>query len=361
MKFFRYLMLALAVVFVANSASAQNREVVTWKVKTEHVKDDVFRITFDVDIIDGYHIYDLGPYEMGPIATSFTFEANPNIELVGGVKPVKPVEREHDDVWGFEVGYFYGKTSFTQDVRLKSERATLKGEIEWQACDDMSCMPPGDYEFSVQLVRVAPAAGAATPPAAATGTGTTGTTAAAPPVAVAVSDNANEATGATEEDAVVEEVTVSAADDFETAGGHEEERKGLWGKIITAIIWGFVSLVTPCVFPMVPITVAFFLKGGENKALARFRASAFGFFIIVLYTLPIFVITIVAELMGGASGAAGMFNWLGTHWLPNIIFFIIFLVFAAAFFGAFDITLPDSIVNKTDAKADKKGLVGVFL
>jgi thiol:disulfide interchange protein DsbD len=111
---------------------------------------------------------------------------------------------------------------------------------------------------------------------------------------------------------------------------------------------------------MVPVTVSFFLKGSENKAAARFKATMFGLFIVLLFTLPIALITAIAQIMGGAEGAAPMFNWLATNWIPNLIFFIVFMIFAASFFGAFEIVVPSTLINKSDSKADKSGLVGVF-
>ena len=133
-----------------------------------------------------------------------------------------------------------------------------------------------------------------------------------------------------------------------------------WGLILQAILWGFAMLLTPCVFPMVPMTVSFFLKGSESVAQGRFKAGMYGLFIILLYTLPIAILIIVTRIIGGESVTADIFNWIATHWLPNILFFIIFMVFAASFFGAFEITLPQSLVNKSDKGSDKKGLAGVF-
>src|SRR5699024_1255015 len=141
-----------------------------------------------------------------------------------------------------------------------------------------------------------------------------------------------------------------------TAGGGAS----LWGMILEAILWGFAALLTPCVFPMVPMTVSFFLKGSENKARGRFRAGMYGLFIILLYTLPIAALIIITRWLGGDAVTADIFNWLATHWLPNIIFFIVFMIFAASFFGAFEITLPSWMVNKSDSKADNKSLGGIF-
>ena len=119
-------------------------------------------------------------------------------------------------------------------------------------------------------------------------------------------------------------------------------------------------LLTPCVFPMVPMTVSFFIKGSENKAAGKMRALMYGLFIVLLYTVPISLVIGLTWLFGGSVVTADIFNWLATHWLPNIIFFVVFMVFAASFFGAFEIVLPSKLVNSTDKKSGKAGLAGVF-
>lgn len=141
----------------------------------------------------------------------------------------------------------------------------------------------------------------------------------------------------------------------------EESGSGsLWSLILEAILWGLAALLTPCVFPMVPMTVSYFLKGEGGPARGRLRAAMYGLFIVLLYTVPIAIIILVTRIVGGEVVTADIFNWLATHWLPNIIFFIVFMLFAASFFGAFEITLPSSIVNKSDSKADTKGFGGIF-
>ena len=134
----------------------------------------------------------------------------------------------------------------------------------------------------------------------------------------------------------------------------------LWALIIEAILWGLASLLTPCVFPMVPMTVSFFLKGSENKARGRLRAAMYGLFIVLLYTVPISIIIGLTRILGGAMVTSDIFNWLATHWLPNLLFFTIFMIFAASFFGAFELTLPSKWTNSADKNSDKSGLGGVF-
>ncbi len=135
---------------------------------------------------------------------------------------------------------------------------------------------------------------------------------------------------------------------------------GLWALILEAILWGFLMLLTPCVFPMVPMTVSFFLKQSGSAASGRFKALMYGIFIVLLYTVPICLIIGITWAVGGSAVTADIFNWLSTHWLPNILFFLIFMVFAASFFGAFEIVLPSKWTNNADKNSEKGGLLGVF-
>ena len=149
----------------------------------------------------------------------------------------------------------------------------------------------------------------------------------------------------------------------DVSGGEQQSSSdagGLWALILEAILWGFAMLLTPCVFPMVPMTVSFFMKGSENARQGRLKASLYGLFIVLLYTIPICVIIGVTWLVGGSGVTADIFNWLSTHWLPNILFFLVFMVFAASFFGAFEITLPSRWTNSADKNSDRKGLGGIF-
>ena len=140
----------------------------------------------------------------------------------------------------------------------------------------------------------------------------------------------------------------------------ETESRNLWSLILEAILWGFAMLLTPCVFPMVPMTVSFFMKGSETPRQGRLKAFLYGLFIILLYTVPICLIIGITWIIGGSGVTADIFNWLSTHWLPNILFFLVFMAFAASFFGAFEITLPSSWTNSADKNSDRKGLGGIF-
>ena len=171
------------------------------------------------------------------------------------------------------------------------------------------------------------------------------------------------AASASSDDVTIDTKSEEASSSLEAgiASGDNSDNEGsLWALIIEAILWGFAMLMTPCVFPMVPMTVSFFMKQSSTAAEGRFKAFIYGLFIVLLYTVPISVIIGLTWIIGGNTVTADIFNWLATHWLPNLIFFIVFMIFAASFFGAFEIELPSSLANKSDAKSSGKGLGGIF-
>ncbi len=307
-------LLPLLTTLLAVTAFAQG---VTWKSTVEALEGDSYRIVLEASIPSGYHMYDMGPYEgAGPNATIITFTPGEGATLDGAVEPLVAPHRYFDPTYNMEIGTYEGKAQFAQRVRLSVPQTEIKAQIEWMICDDTSCMPPEDLELTIAIPE-----------------------------------------GAATSEAVAEVApTPEAAPVAKDAAGS----KSIWGLIIEAILWGFAALLTPCVFPMVPMTVSYFLKGEGGPAMGRLRAALYGLFIVLLYTVPIAAIILITRIVGGDAVTADIFNWLATHWLPNILFFLVFMVFAASFFGAFEITMPSWMVNKTDSKADTKGLGGIF-
>ena len=299
------------------AASAQNK-VVSWKADAKNIGEDLYRIEIEATIEKGWHIYDLDP-ACPAMPTSFTFSYGEGAQPEGSLKQHQEPTRVFDEIYGEEIGYFEGKAVFTQDVRLSAQGASVEMFLEYMACNDMNCLPPADTTITFTL----------------------GAESSAVPVAVSAEDHRE----------------LQAAD---SASVISETPSSLWSNILSAIMWGLVMLFTPCVFPMVPMTVSFFIKGSENKRIGRFRAFMYGLFIILLYTVPIAAIIVITRIVGGDAVTADIFNWLATHWLPNIIFFLVFMIFAASFFGAFEITMPSKWVNKSDQSSNKKGLGGVF-
>ena len=306
----RCLSLLCGMLGAALTSTAQSVE---WKSRVEPQGDDLFRIVLEASIPAGYHMYDMGPYGSdGPNATTILFTPGSGAETVGRVEPLTQARRYHDEMFDMEIGTFERSAEFAQTVRLTGAQASVSVELEWMICNDTSCLPPDDLRLTIRIPEQ-------------------GT-----PVAE---------TPAAEAQAPVRDAAGSGS---------------LWSLIVEAILWGFAALLTPCVFPMVPMTVSYFLKGEGGPAMGRLRAALYGLFIVLLYTVPIAVIILITRFVGGDAVTADIFNWLATHWLPNVIFFAVFMIFAASFFGAFEITMPSWMVNKADSKADTKGLGGIF-
>ena len=374
-KLLRHSLLTLTALLTAALAAAQS---VTWKSSVEPLGGDAYRIVLEAAIPAGYHMYDMGPYEGGPTATTIVLTPGEGVQLDGPVEQLTKAHTYYDELFGMQIGTLSGKPRFAQKVHLATAKGTVTAQLEWMICNDSSCMPPDETELTIEIAAsAAPAAtakdeAAKSAPAATAPVKTTPVKAETTPAAAtaqtaesAVQEPAQEAAPTTV--APAGEQTESAAEVAPAAEAAEAApvkdaagSKGLWALIIEAILWGFAALLTPCVFPMVPMTVSYFLKGEGGAAMGRLRASLYGLFIVLLYTVPIAAIILITRIVGGDAVTADIFNWLATHWLPNIIFFLVFMVFAASFFGAFEITMPSWMVNKTDSKADTKGIGGIF-
>lgn len=288
--------------------------IVKWSVSQGKTENGITEIIFSGTISSGWHTYGAS-HKDSPVTVEF--EDVKGYSLEGGLYDLlKPEKFNGDDV-------FFDKIKVAQKIRVAEDASSLKGMITSSSCTDNSCGAPEDWNFEITLRKEADAAAAAVPEKAAV---------------------TAEAT----------EISQNVTEEEQRAGG------SLWALILEAMLWGFAMLLTPCVFPMVPMTISFFMKGSSTPAAGRFKAFMYGLFIVLLYTVPISLIIGATYIFGGETVTADIFNWLSTHWLPNIIFFIVFMVFAASFFGAFEITLPSALVNKSDKNSDKGGLAGIF-
>ncbi len=308
----------LAAILISAAAFAQE-QLTSWSYHVEKAGEDTYKVVFTGKIAEGHHTYTLTDEVSATEVMEVSVEGG---ELVGGPYEIStPVEEK--DEFGDLAKHYYNEIIIGQNIKTAGI-AVYTGTIFTNTCTGGACKAEY-YDFKVYVG--------------------TDSNAVAP-----VSE---------EETAAPAESTAASVQD--TVAPAEAKKGGnIWGLILEAILWGFAMLLTPCVFPMVPMTVSFFMKGSENVAQGRFKAAMYGIFIVLLYTVPISVIIMLTKFIGGDAVTADIFNWLSTHWLPNIIFFIVFMIFAASFFGAFEITLPESIVNKSDKGSDKKGLAGVF-
>ena len=354
MRAYKILFSSLFLILLSGTALAQILEPVKWSFSTERISDTEAELVFKATIQDEWHLYSQYLEEGGPIPTSFEFEASPAYQRIGKVKEPKAIV-SFDEIFKMDVGYFDHEAVFRQKIRiLSSEDFSVSGTFEYMTCDDEACIPFFDNDFSFK-VKGAPAA--ALNAAKASETAKETAVEEVPPVDDSLPAAGNKAIADTSPDQLR---PAEASGTRAPIPVEAETERSLWGIIIEAILWGFAALLTPCVFPMVPMTVSFFMKSGEDKIKSKLMASTYGISIVALYTIPIAVIILVTYFVGGQSVTADIFNWLSTHWLPNVLFFAIFVFFAASFFGAFEIVLPSWMISKADSKADRGGLIGTF-
>ncbi|MDX5482662.1 MAG: thioredoxin family protein [Hymenobacteraceae bacterium] len=340
-------------------AQAQVLKPATWSYdasKKQVAVGEEVELIFNVRIDKDWYLYssDFDP-DLGPMVTEFTFQKHPSYELVGKIVPVKP-KKKYDDLWGGEYTYFVGTAQFRQKIRVLQPNLLVKGNYEYQVCTDVDgrCIPFDDeFAFTNKQISVT---GTAAPAEKTTGeapaeagqvAGEQGAAAVTAP-ADAETDSTAAAETVAATDTAVANMTPAIIPDQQTEGRPDS----LWSFMLIAFFFGLGALITPCVFPMIPMTVSFFTGSSNSRGQAIFKALVYGLSIIAIYTI---IGTVVAKLFG-ADGA----NFISTHWLPNLLFFAVFIVFAMSFFGMFEITLPSSLLTKVDAQADKGGLVGVF-
>lgn len=333
-------------------AQAQMIPAANWSVKPSapEVKiGETVELIFTTAIPDKIHIYANG-YNCDPVMAEITLDKNPAWSS-GGTPKAIGAHKYMDDVFGCEVIDWKNKAEFRQKVKINQANPTVTGILDYQMCTEEGACVLHSYEFSVKIK-------------------TTGAAPAAEPTAPAIEEPAVNEPVKPADSVTSEEIPVPLSDyggykgkspadkgkceekTFTAEGEAPAPAQSFWGFFLVAFLSGLAALLTPCVFPMIPMTVTFFLKEGKSRAAAMRSGLIYGASIIAIYTL---VGTIVAVTLGADAA-----NFLSTHWIPNVFFFLIFVVFAASFFGAFEIVLPSWLVNKVDKQADKGGLAGIF-
>lgn len=304
----RSIFLCLAI-FLAASAQVfgQFKTTTNWTFdasKTEVKTGDEIELIFKVKIIPDWYLYssDIDP-DVGPMVTEAVYEANESFEVIGKLVPVDAKEK-YDEIWGTDVTYFEGKGEFRQKIRVLKKDLDIRGSLTFQTCTDIDgqCIP-GGADFDFNFIKV---------------------------------------TGGEDQKAQND-----YSDLLKAEGG-----VSLWGFFLAAFLFGLAALLTPCVFPMIPMTVAFFTNSSQSKKQARVKATTYGFSIILIYILVGLIFT--------SFFGVGLANDLATGAVANIIFFAVFVIFAISFFGYFEINLPTGFVNKMDKNANKGGFLGVF-
>lgn len=335
--FFNFLLVLLLSDFF--SANAQIINPVNWSFSQKKVSDNTYDLMFTAEIDPGWSIYGLNIPDGGPIATGFEFNDIQGVEFVGGIKSPEAIVK-YDPNFDMELSMYSNReVTFIQTVRvLSNQNTTVTGELVFMSCDATSCLPPDYIEFSFNLPVVSNA-GEMQPAQSQPGSISNMEQSEIP------SETPEEETETIESS---KEKTVYVP---ESAG---ETGRSFWGMFITGLLGGLLALLTPCVFPMIPLTVSFFLRNSDNRARAIRDAFFYGFTIIFSYV----VLGLAISMIFGAD----TLNALATSPWFNLFFFALLVFFAASFFGAFELTMPSSWSTALDSKADSKGgLLGVIL
>jgi thiol:disulfide interchange protein DsbD len=327
----------LALIFIPLFTFSQVLTPVTWSFKVEQTKPDEATLLLIATMDHGWHIYsqDVPPPPNGPVGTSFNFNKNKDFQLIGKVTEPKPIAERDPQFDNQILKYFEHKAVFKQKIRVVGKKDfQVKGSLEFMCCDNSRCIAPAEVEFGFDI-KGNPAGNETATAAANT-----------------VQNKADSVVKKAGTGKVINTLAATSKTNVKAKGMDKEEKKSLLIFFLFSLLAGFAAILTPCVFPMIPMTVTFFMHDSDNKRKARFQAIVYGLSIIFIYTV---IGTLVAVTLG-----ANFANFLSTHWIPNVFFFLIFMVFAASFLGMFEITLPSWMVSKADKQADKGGITGAF-
>ena len=356
----------LLLVFATLAVQAQIHQPVKWKIKLEDSKTAEKEIVFTATIEKGWHLYDMNLPEGGPVSTSFTFETLQGAELIGQpVSNIKPTV-VYDEQFAMDLRWFPGAVTFTQKVKiLDPKKFKIEGEVEFMVCNDETCLPPDRESFAFDSKNTK-----LTLPAEAPVVEKEDVTKEQPDTNLVVEEGKTLTTPdpvAKEEKVIVnpEKITNALTNDAALWTPVIDELKAFGDTTVTAtdtswlfiffagFLGGLIALLTPCVWPMIPMTVSFFLKRTKDRKKAIRDALTYGLSIIVIYL-------VMGLLITGIFGASAL-NDLSTNAIFNIIFFLLLVVFAISFFGAFEMVLPASWTTKLDSKADSTtGILSIF-
>lgn len=337
-KYILYLLLF----FSFFSSKAAFEEHLTWKSEVEKISETEYKVKFICSLDDQWHTYSQFTKEGGPLPTEFRFEKNNDIELIGKVEEAGKKHTKFDELFGVDVTSFDGEAVFIQRVKIKKPNAVLKGEFDGQVCkDEVGCMPFGPEKFSISFDGSIVKESQAIVKDSIKKLNTTTT------------DNDMPDSLQTTEYAVNSDTSFdfSNAKNSCSVDAESKDKSWLW-IFIAGFLGGLFALLTPCVFPMIPLTVSFFTKGGKEQKSGLTKALIYGASIIIIYVSLGLIIT---SIFGSDA-----LNAMSTNIWFNLLFFVVFIIFAISFFGVFEITLPASWANKTDSLSSKGGYLGIF-
>lgn len=317
---------------ISLSGMAQILNPVKWTLSQKQINATETNLIFKATLDAGWHLYGLHIADGGPIATSFTFAKNKNYALVGKVtespKPVSAFDKNFNMAINWHINAVY----FTQRIKTKTPVTTVTGSYEYMVCNDKSCLPPTENQFSFEIKQVK-----------ASQKTVLNSTKIAVKDTTAKTHNTHKKT--------IDTIKIPQ----QTTQAYTQTippNQSLWAIFLAGLLGGFVALIMPCIFPMLPLTISYFTKKGGSKLKAIQLASIYGLSIIAIYVA-------LGMLISVWFGSAAL-NDLASSGIFNFGFFVLLVVFAISFLGAFEITLPAAWVNKIDTQADKKGYTGIF-
>lgn len=305
------------------ASTKQNEQAVKWSFQVEKLEEaNTYRLFFEAAIGEGWHLYSQHlPSDDGPIATGFYFEEGKH-ELLGEVEETGEIITDYDPNFEMDLNYFADQATFEQ--KIKTTEDLVKGELEFMVCNDKMCLPPEIIEFEFDL---------------STGKG------------LNVLDKADQVANLDVTSIIPNLPLVDLENPVSDCGKEKTETSNVWMVFLFGFLGGLIALLTPCVFPMIPLTVSFFTKGdGEGKGVGK--AVIYGFFIFAIYA--------ILSIPFHFNTDPEVLNEIATSVWLNIIFFVVFVVFAISFFGYFEITLPSSVTNKADSASQVGGIIGIF-
>ncbi|MFM6953455.1 MAG: cytochrome c biogenesis protein CcdA [Sphingobacteriaceae bacterium] len=314
-------LVTLLLVLLVLQSQAQIENPVKWSYSAQKSGKNEANVQLKASIQKGWHLYSQFIEEGGPIPTSFTFSPSKEYELLGKVSENPKAVSAFDTNFGMKIAWHENQVTLTQKIKTTSDKFTLKGVLEYMVCNNNKCLPPEEVEFSIP-VDVSDATLAV--PAIATDTITAGDT---------------------KLDSTAKAVVQNIRNDSTTNGS-------LWAIFVAGFLGGLAAFFMPCIYPMIPLTVSFFTKKSGSRAKGIRSAALYGFFIVAIYVSLGLIIT----LLFGTSAL----NEAASSATFNLLFFGLLLIFALSFLGAFEITLPASLVNKMDAESNRSGLIGLF-
>lgn len=316
---------------ISISGFTQILKPVKWSFSSESISEKEAYIVLTADIEDGWHVYSQYIAEGGPIPTAINFNKSADYKLIGKTSEAPKAISAFDNNFGMQISWHEHKVTFKQKIGLKKPEVKIRGTLEFMVCNDKQCLPPEEIEFNVTIK------GGESQTIAST------TTVVANPISTPK---------IAEKDSVVKTITANSTKINENLVQNISSKPSLWAIFLAGFVGGLLALIMPCIFPMLPLTVSYFTKKAGSRRKAISHAAIYGLSIIVIYVALGMIITL-------AFGSDAL-NELASNGIFNFLFFLLLMVFAVSFFGAFEINLPSSWINKIDAQSDKGGLVGLF-